>query len=299
VCADFDGDGRQEIFVANDGGPNHLWRLDDQGRFVEMASVLGCAVDNMGAAKAGMGVVAADLDRDGDEDLLVVNLGGENDSLFRNEGGRFMERTSASGLSHVSRRHTRFGVALIDFDHDGRLDAFHANGRVDHPVSPPFEDPLAEPNALLRGIEGGRFALVEPPADFGAELVATSRAAAFGDIDGDGDIDVLVHNKDGRAHLLRNTSPKAGNWAQLRVIGTTGGDALGATLLVRLGDVTLKTQVRTSWSYCAASSPTVHLGLGDVTEIAEVTVRWPDGTEETFGPLPANALHTISRGSGQ
>lgn len=299
VVADFDLDGRPEIFVANDGSPNHLWRWKGDGTFEECAGRLGCAVDNMGAPKAGMGVAAADLDADGDEDLIVVNLGGESDSFFRNERGRFSERAAAAGLALRSRERTRFGVGLFDFDHDGLLDCFQANGRVFHAVGIAGPDPFAEENVVLRGVANGRFERIEPPGDFDRPLLATSRSAAFGDLDGDGDIDVVVHNKDGPAHVLRNGVSKRGGWVSLRCIGASGTAALGAGVDVQIGGRSTRHEVRTASSYCAASTPDLHIGLGAAPAVDEVRVRWPGGSVERFGPLPANQVHTLTQGAGR
>jgi len=296
VAADFDLDGKPELFVANDGLPNQLWRQTTAGRFEDVALRMGCAVDNQGRAKAGMGVAAADIDQDGDEDLLVVNLTGEDDSLFRNDRVRFVDRTRTAGLSLVSQRRTRFGVILRDFDHDGILDCYHANGRVDHPLNPPpGTDVFAEENVLLRGMSSGRFEEVLPRGGVTNSMFYTSRAAAFGDVDNDGDIDVLIQNRDARAQLMLNVAPKQGHSAQIRIVERNGGDALGAAVEIEAGGRTRRMEVRTSESYCAASSPILHVGLGATTRIDLVRVRWVDGVVDTFGPLAADRLHQLVR----
>ena len=294
VCADFDLDGAPEIFVANDGNPNQYWDPADDGRFVDGALRLGCAVDTQGRSKAGMGVAAADVDGDGDEDLLVVNLTGESDSFYRNDAGQFVDRTPAVGLAVVSRRRTRFGVALRDFDLDGTLDLYHANGRVTGPPRAKEGDPFAEENVLLRGLENGRFEEVQPRGGVASPLEATSRAAAFGDIDGDGDVDALIHNRDGRAHLLVNRAPAPdARWAVLDVVDGKGAPALGAAVLVTIDGATRRFEVRTADSYCAASSPRVHVALPGGAKLEKVEVRRAGAAPTVVRDLAAGEVHRI------
>src|SRR5437867_1309230 len=198
VAGDVNGDGWIDVFVANDGTPNQLW-INRNGRgFEDAALTMGCAIDLDGKAKAGMGVHLADVDGDGDLDLLVVNLDGESDSLYRNEKTFFRDDTAAAGLRAISRPFTRFGVAMLDFDNDGFLDIYEANGRVGRQSELFSSDPYAEPNLLFRGAGGPRFDEVKPRGGTRTLLVATSRAAAFGDIDNDGAMDIVVSNRDSK-----------------------------------------------------------------------------------------------------
>jgi hypothetical protein len=293
VAADFDADGRIDVFVANDGTPNHLWMNQGDGRFTNTALVAGVAIDEDGAAKAGMGVHVADIDADGDCDLLVVNLDTESDSLFRNEGRFFVDATAAAGLRIVSRRFTRFGTAMLDFDNDGYLDVYEANGRVGLQSERFSNDPYAEPNLLLRGVPGTRFEEVTPRGGVATPLVATSRAAAFGDIDNDGGIDIVVVNRDGPAHLLRNIVRSRGHWIAFRVLDEHGRDALGAELTVSVGSRRVRQDVRAAYSYLASNDPRVHVGLGAETRVGSVAVRWPNGRRATFGPFDADRVVTI------
>ncbi len=281
VCADFDLDGVPEILVANDGTPNQFWDPRPDGTFVDAALLAGCAVDVQGTAKAGMGVAAADFDFDGDEDLLIVNLTGEADSFYRNDIDQFVDRTPAVGLAVVSRRRTRFGVALRDFDLDGRLDLFEANGRVTEPPMQPEGDVFAEENVLLRGTAAGRFEEVLPRGGVAQPLAATSRAAAFGDIDGDGDVDILIHNRDGAAHLLVNQA-RARPWIAFDVRDAAGAPAIGAAVLAKRGDTVARAEVRTADSYGAASSHIVRFALGNAGPFESVEVRWPRGEARTI-----------------
>ena len=299
VADDVDGDGRIDIFVANDGTPNHLWMNQGGGRLVESALLRGVAIDQDGAAKAGMGVHVADVDGDADNDLLVMNLDSESDSYFRNDGRFFVDATSTVGLRTVSRRFTRFGMALLDFDNDGRLDLFEANGRVGLQGEAFAADPYAEPNLLLRGIDGPAFEEVQPRGGTAAPIVRTSRAAAFGDIDNDGGVDVLVANRDETPTLLRNVVAGRGHWLLLAVRDARGSDALGAQLTIRAGGRAVRRDVRTAYSYLAANDPRVHVGLGATATIEAVDVRWPDGVIEAFGPFDADRVVTLQRGAGR
>lgn len=295
VAADFNADGRIDIFVANDATPNHLWINQGNGRFANDALMSGVAVDQDGSAKAGMGVHAADVDADADEDLLVVNLDSESDSFFRNEGRFFVDATAASGLRTASRRFTRFGMALLDFDNDGHLDLYEANGRVGLQSERFAPDPYAEPNLLMRGVAGGRFEESRPPAGTAASLIATSRGAAFGDIDNDGGIDILIANRDAAPHLLHNVVPRRGHWMTFRVLDQHGRDALGAQLLISSGNRKVRSTVRAGYSYLASNDPRVHVGLGADTKVATVDVTWPDGQRERFGPYDGDGVITLRR----
>ena len=299
VAGDFDADGRIDLFVANDMMMNQLWINQGGDRFEDRAMIFGCAVDEHGTIKAGMGIAAADPDDDGDLDAIVVNLQDQSDSFFRNEGGFFVDATASFGVVSSSRRFTRFGVGFPDLDNDGYLDLYFANGRVVRHAEPRAGEEFEEPNLLLRGGADGRFELVRPLGGTATPLVATSRAAAFGDFDDDGGIDVLVGNREGPAHLLRNVHPARGNWLRFRVLNAHGRDALGAVLTVRSGERRLRRDVLSGYSYCAANDPRVHVGLGDRPAVEGVRVRWVDGAEEEFGRFDAGQDVILRRGAGQ
>jgi hypothetical protein len=298
VPGDFNGDGRPDIFVANDGMLNHLWINRGGGRFDDRALPAGCALDQDGRPKAGMGVHSADVDDDGDLDLLVVNMNGETDSFFRNDRGVFADQAADVGLRTVSRPFTRFGAAMLDFDNDGLLDLYEANGRVGLQAETYSRDPYAEPNLLFRGLLAGRFEELTPRGGTATALIATSRAAAFGDIDNDGGLDILVANRDAAPYLLHNIAPRRGHWIELKVVDDRGRDALGATVTLNVGDRRVRRDVISAYSYLAANDPRVHVGLGGQTRVADVTVRWPDGRIEPFGELPADRIVVLRRGHG-
>lgn len=296
VCLDYDDDGWEDVFVANDGTLNQLWHNRQDGTFEDVGVATGCAVDQDGRMKAGMGTHAADVDKDGDEDLLVVNLAGETDSFYRNDGKRFSDRTPLFGLAGSSRPFTRFGAGLHDFDQDGFLDLYLANGRVMRSPEYSGPAPFDEPNLLLRGSEGGRFQEVLPRGGTRELLSATSRAAAFGDLDGDGALDIVVVNRDAPAYLLLNRAPGRGDWIAFRVRERSGRDALGARLALEVGGRKVVRVVRSAYSYCAANAPLAHFGLGAAPAVGALEVRWADGTRESFaGPFAAGRVHELRR----
>ena len=294
VSGDFNADGRIDIFVANDGSKNQLWVNRGDGTFVDEALLRGCAVDESGRAKAGMGVDAIDVDDNSTLDLLIVNLREETNSFFLNRGQYFVDATASSGLTSGSDLLTRFGVAFADFDNDALLDLYVATGRIAKSNSS-REDRFAQPNILFRGASGGRFEQVSPMGGTAELLVATSRAAAFGDVDNDGGIDLLVVNRDAPAYLLHNIAQNRGRWISFRVLDETGADALGATVTFAVGEVVKTRDVRSAYSYQAANDPRIHSGLGDEDRVSRVRVRWLDGLTEDFGSFGADQIVDLRR----
>ena len=296
VSADYNQDGLPDVFIANDMMPNQLWLNRGGLRFSESAMEWGCAVDAAGEAKAGMGVAAADIDDDSDVDILVVNLEGQSDSLYRNSGNWFKDDTAGVGLNVVSRRFTRFGVVFADFDNDGWMDLYQANGAVSH-IPDQEGDPFAEPNTLYRGSESG-FTLMVPEGGTAHELVHTSRGLAVGDVDDDGALDLLVVNRDATPYLLMNRAPNRGNWIQFRVLTVSGRDALGATVSLGVGERRKYRDVQPAASYLSSNDPRVHFGTGSAANVTDVRVHWPDGTVESFGNFEAGGTVTLRAGSG-
>lgn len=299
---DLDGDGAAEIFVANDGEPNRLWRRGEGRRFEDVAAELGVAVNVYGAPEASMGVACADVNDDLVPDLLLTHLGQETNTLLLSEGGRFRDATRDSGLGAPSLRYTGFGAAWLDYDLDGRLDLAVGNGRVRRAAGAAASGDhwaaYAEPFLLFRNVGETRFAL---ETRCGAPCAASSvvRGLAVGDVDDDGAPDILWSGADGSARLFLNRGPGARRWLRLRVRERPdAGDAVGATVAVAAEGRTRVRRVDPAGSYLSSHDPRPLFGLGTAA-VERVTVRWRDGAVEDFGPLAPDREHELIRGTGR
>ena len=314
VTADLDGDGWLDLYVANDAEPNQLWLNRRDGGFRDEALLAGCAVNERGLPEASMGVDAGDIDNDGDEDLFMTHLNQETNTLYLNDGkGFFADRSRDSGLGPPSWLFTGFGTAFFDYDNDGWLDVAAVNGAVklaDAPRRAGDPYPLHQTNQLFRNLGGEpagrtasgvvRFAEVTARAGAAWRLSEVSRGAAFGDVDDDGDTDVLVINNAGPARLLLNQVGSARPWLGLRLLGADGRrDQLGARVEVRRrGGPTLWRRARTDGSYLVSNDPRVLVGLGEASEVTAVRVHWPSGRSEEWAGLPLRAYTTLREGTG-
>ena len=306
VAADFNGDGLPDLYVANDSQPNNLWIQKADGSFADEALLSGCSVNARGKAEASMGIDAADVDGDGDLDLFMTHLTSETNTLYVNDGrGLFDDRTIDSGLSAPSRAYTSFGTAWLDYDNDGWLDLLVASGAVKKIEAlarrnDPF--PVHQPNQLFHNLGGPDIAFEDVTSSAGAvfELSEVSRGAVFGDVDNDGDTDVLIVNNSGPARLLINRVGQEQPWLGLRpVTGDPPRDALGARVAVeRAGQPTLWRRVRTDGSFASANDPRVLFGLGESTAVDRVRVIWPDGSEESWTGLAVGRYHVLRQGEG-
>jgi enediyne biosynthesis protein E4 len=304
VAADFNADGWADVYVANDGEPNLLWINQQNGRFRNTALLAGTALNGLGSAQGSMGVDAGDFDNDGDEDLFVTNLPGEGNTLYVNEGsGLFEDRTARVGLGVPSLPHTGFGAGWFDFDNDGWLDLLVANGAVrivEDSSRATDVFPLHERNQLFRNLGTGRFEQVTARAGAVFELSEVSRGAAFGDLDNDGDVDVLVTNNNGPARLLINHVGQRSHWVGLRLVGGPGPrDMLGARVGVfRNQGPPLWRRARADGSYASANDPRVLVGLGDQAAVSRIRVVWPSGRVEDWTDVAVDRWITLKEGSG-
>ena len=244
ICADFDGDGWPDIFIANDGAPNRLWINGKDGTFKEEAVQRNIAYNAMGKAEAGMGVALGDVDGDGLFDIFVTHLAEETHTLWKQgPRGLFRDTTARSGVVTPTTRGTGFGTVLADFDHDGVLDLAIVNGRVAARTSGkddslgPFWSAYGDYNQIFRGEGGGRFHDISPHNDAFSGRYTVSRGLVRGDIDGDGAQDLLVTSIAGRARVFRNVAPKRGHWLAVRAFDPVlKRDAYGAEIRVRSGE---------------------------------------------------------------
>ena len=324
-AADFNGDGWIDMYVANDGQPNQLWINQHDGSFKNTGLLSGTALSAHGKAKAGMGVDAGDFDNDGDEDIFVTNLTGEGNDLYVNDGsGLFEERSASSGLGGASHGYTGFGTAWFDIDNDGWLDTLTVNGAVQtiealRRERDPF--PLHQRKLLFRNPGPGqsgiaRFEDVTARGGAAFELSEVGRGAAFGDIDNDGDVDVLVANNNGKPRLLINDIGSRNHWIGLRLTGAPqnkapqdGGsvfsgtgtrDMLGARVgIVRDDGATLWRRARSDGSYASANDPRVLAGLGQSTRAPRVRVIWPNGVTEEWTSVAIDRYTTLTEGGGK
>ena len=301
VTADFNNDGWIDIYVANDGDHNQLWTNQKNGTFVNDALLAGCAVNRNGQAEAGMGVDVGDFDGNGTDDIFITHLMDETNTLYVNLGeGLFEDRTREAGLGMPGRRFTGFGTFFFDYDNDGSLDLFVANGAVQllpELVRQKNLFPLGQPNQLFRNTGKGSFVEIinEPGPEF--SLLEVSRGAAFGDVDNDGDTDFLVANNNGPARLFLNQVGNRNHWLGLRLVGKSGRDMLGAQVQIVLDDnKILHRRVRTDGSFLSGNDPRVLVGLGVATRVKAVRVRWPDATTEEWKDVPVDRYTTLKQG---
>ena len=304
ISADFNADRAADIYVANDKMANIYWVNDGEGRFTNISLMSGTAYNADGNPEASMGIVAGDIDNDGDDDLFMTHLTKETNTLYLNDGtGNFKDATNQLNLGASSRPYTGFGTVLIDYDNDGDHDLLIANGAVLAQESG-NGDRLAEygqKNQLYRNDGSGRFEHVSEIAGAAFQHTRISRGAAVGDIDNDGDLDAVISNTDGPAELLINRGEPAHHWLSVTLRGTDSNrDGAGAQVaLLRPKGDRLWRRAHTDGSYLSASDIRVHFGLGENSQIDGVVVVWPAGGREIWTGIEADTRIELVEGSGE
>jgi hypothetical protein len=292
--ADYDDDGDTDLYVANDGTMNFLY-ANRQGRFVEVGLEAGTHYNAEGRAEAGMGVDFGDSDGDGDQDLFVTNFSFETNTLYRNEGqGQFRDATMAANLATSTFRPLGFGTKFFDYDNDGDVDLFVANGHVMDRIDEIEEGhTYAQTNQVLDNEGRGHFTDVSQWLGPHFVSAAVSRAVAVADYDDDGDVDVLVTNVSGSPALLRNDGGNEGHWLQIYLVGQRQRDALGARVVVTAGGRRQVRERQSGGSYLASHDPRLHFGLGAARQ-ADIEVRWPDGAMQSLSNVETDrVIHLV------
>ncbi len=295
VTTDMDDDGRIDILVANDSTPNYFYRNQGSGRFVDDALLAGFAYSNDGREQAGMGIDAGDIDGDGDFDVFVTNFSHDYDSLRLNDGSGLLEDVTVRvGLVEPTVSTLGWGTLLSDLENDGDLDIFIANGHVYPEVDKAdIGTTYLQRNQVFENRGNLEFKELVPDPGSGLDARDRHRGLAGGDIDGDGDVDLLVTVMDGRPELLVNES-SGGAWLEVRLAGRASNrDGVGAKVLVTAAARTWASERRGGRSYLSASDGKVHFGLGSAREVTTVQIRWPSGVTQVVAHPPINQVLAV------
>ena len=294
---DFDGDQWSDLFVANDTQPNKLYRNNRNGTFAEVGVAAGVAFGEDGVARGAMGVDAADYDRSGRPHLLVGNFSNQMLALYHNEGnGLFVDEAPASTVGRASLLYLTFGVFFFDYDLDGFLDIFAANGHIEEEINrvqPRVR--YAQPPLLFRNLGRKKFEPVPAGGALARALVA--RGAAYADYDLDGDLDLLISTNNGPAYLYRNDGGNANRWLRVKAAGRKSNrDGIGAVARIRSASGAQWQMVRSGSSYCSQSELVVTFGLGRDVKVDALEIQWPSGERQSFGGLEGNQFVLVEEG---
>jgi hypothetical protein len=299
ISADFNDDGTADIYVANDTTANFMFLGDGSGRFLEAGLLNGTALGDDGDEQGSMGVDVQDYDGDGKLDLCVTNYQDEINNLFRwTRDGNYEEMARSAGVAEGTLPDVAWGVGLVDLDNDGWRDLFMARGHLNHGAHEMDESTTyAQPKRIYRNLGDGRFEDVTARAGAAVRLPRVSRGAAFGDIDNDGDIDVVVIESNGPPEVLRNDGGNRGSWCSVLLVGSgLNRDAIGARVTIVAGGAVQVAERRSSGSYLSANDPRLHFGLGAADHVERLEVRWPGGGRDVHEKVPARKLIRITKG---
>jgi hypothetical protein len=301
VWADYDNDGWPDLYVANDRGPNYLYHNKHDGTFEDVGVLSGSAVSGDGREQGSMGVAVGDVNHHGKLDIFVTNFMQESDTLYRNQGAQgFVDITNPSGMARVTFPFVGWGTGFVDFTNSGWDDIFIANGHIYPQIDQAHMGVFyREPFLLFRNNRDSTFRDIAPLTMLGKMPLLSRRGVAFGDINNDGKVDVLVLNVDAPPTLLLNCTQSSNHAVLLKLIGTKSNKtAIGARAVVIAGDLTQMDEVRGGASYLSTNDLRLHFGLGTHTKMDTVEIQWPSGGKEILRDLKADFIYTVQEGAG-
>ncbi len=300
VFVDVDDDGWVDLAVANDSTPNYLYRNRHNGTFEDVGYGSGFALSEDGREQASMAIAVGDYNRDGKVDLFTTTFSDDYKTLYRNDGGgNFSDVTYRAGLGDPTVPFLAWGAGFLDFDNDGLLDIFIANGHVYPEVDrQDWGTTWAERPQLFHNLDGARFREVPPATGSGLAEVITARGAAFGDLFNDGHIDVVINNIDSTPSLLRNVVNNSNHWLTLKLVGGAKSprDAVGAKVFLTAGGVRQRADVCSGGSYSSSSDQRVHFGLGPASRVDKIEIYWPSGLKQQIAMPAVDQIVTVEEG---
>jgi len=302
VFVDVDDDGWIDLLVANDSVPKYLYRNKHDGTFEDVSYLSGFALNDEGREQAAMGIAVGDYNRDGKVDFHITNFSDDYNTLYRNDGeASFNDVSFAAGIANVTIPFLGWGTGFLDYDNDGLLDIFVANGHVYPGVDKQdWGTTWAQRPLLFRNLNGSKFEEVAPATGSGLAVLVSARGAAFGDVFNEGHIDVVLNVMDSTPVLLRNVVKNSNHWLMLKLIGgpKSPRDAIGAKVFVTTGTIRQRADVFSGGSYASSSDQRLHFGLGAATKVDKAEIFWPDGAREEIKIPVIDRTVTVAEGKG-
>jgi hypothetical protein len=302
VFVDVDDDGWLDLLVANDSVPKYLYRNKHDGTFEDFSYLSGFALNDEGREQAAMGIAVGDYNRDGKVDFHITNFSDDYNTLYRNDGeASFTDVSFAAGLAQVTIPFLGWGTGFLDYDNDGWLDIFVANGHVYPAVDQQdWGTTYAQRPLLFRNLNGSKFEEVPANPKSGLAVLVPARGAAFGDLFNDGHIDVVMNVMDSTPVLLRNVVKNSNHWVTLKLVGGAKSprDAIGAKVFLTAGGARQRGDVFSGGSYASTSDPRLHFGLGAADKVEKVEIFWPSGAKEEIHLPGVDKIFTVVEGTG-